>query len=72
MSVLYDMETFAFARVAEKFGTRFLSIRVVTDKPLTQNSYSVFEENIESGMKLINGIINTDKFVEGLYALLEG
>lgn len=69
-AITYDMETFAYATVCDKYNIPFLALRVVTDKPIVPDSYSVFESNIEPGMKKIKSVMSSDEFLEGIYEIL--
>lgn len=68
--ITYDMETFANAMICDKYKIPFMALRVVTDKPVVPNSYSVFEANLVPGMQKLNNILNSDKFLEGIYEVL--
>lgn len=69
--ITYDMETFSNAMICDKYKIKFMSLRVVTDKPIVPNSYSVFEENLVPGMKKLNDILNSDNFLERLHEVNE-
>lgn len=57
-AVTYDMETFAYASVCRKYNIPFFSLRVVTDKPIVPDNYSVFEVNVQPGMLKINNMLS--------------